>query len=116
MVGSKDSPDEDSEMRDEPDASDEPVDEDFVGALATLQNWLDLNSDNVIGIFGKPTEMQALLRRPDGEILKLKAGDAVLGGQVQAIDEEKVVIVRQARAFVLRIGKARGSRSQTYDR
>lgn len=106
MAGTRDTPDAESGTRANLNVSNEKADRSRVGELATLQDWIDLDVENIIGIFGKPNDMRALLRRPDGEMLKVKTGDAALGGRVQAIDEEAVVIVKNARAIVLRIGKA----------
>lgn len=108
MAGNGERPEEEKETDAEHAATNDALDEDLVGEWATLKDWLDLDVDNIIGIFGKPDEMRAMLRRSSGEILTIKAGDEALGGSVRAIDEDRVVIVKNARSIVLKIGRAPG--------
>ena len=76
-----------------------------VGEMATTRGGINLQSENMIGIFGKTSDLQAILRRPDGSILKVKVGDAALGGRVHGIDEESVVIARNDDIILLRMPK-----------
>ncbi len=116
MVGIEETPEEEKETGAEADATNDAVDEELVGELATLKDWLDLDVDNIIGIFGKPDEMRAMLRRASGEILTIKAGDEALGGSVQAIGEDRVVIVKNARSVVLKIGRGPRGSHKTHSR
>ncbi len=116
MAGNEETPEEEKETGAEPEATNDAVDDELVGELATLTDWLDLDVENIIGIFGKSDDMRAMLRRPSGEILTIKAGDEALGGNVRAIDKDRVVIVKNARSFVLKIGKAPRRSRKTFSR
>lgn len=75
----------------------------WVGEAATIRGAINLHGENVIGIFGEAADLQAILRRPDGSTLKVRVGDAALGGRVRAIDENTVVIVKNDKVILLRL-------------
>jgi hypothetical protein len=89
------------------DAADVPAEEpvDRVGKLATILRHLNLSQETVIGIFGKENDLGALLRTPTGDIVRVKVGDAALGGVVKAIGQRSVIILAKGRTKHLRIAK-----------
>ena len=58
-----------------------------VAASAQIEDALPLNELALIGLFGTPDGASALVRAPDGDILRLVAGDQALGLTVTAIDD-----------------------------
>ncbi|MEJ6398599.1 hypothetical protein [Yoonia sp. 208BN28-4] len=61
-----------------------------VAETAMISDVLPLDELTLLGIFGKPTGNTALLRKADGEILTLAAGDAAAGMTIAAIDDDAV--------------------------
>ena len=80
----------------------------WVGETATIRGAIDLDIDNVIGIFGKFPDLRAFLRGRDGSILRVKVGDSVFGGRVQGIDKSSVVIAKDEKIIRLRLSKKEG--------
>ncbi len=60
---------------------------------------------SLIGVFGKPSARQALLRMPSGRFVKVKPGQRVSGWKVAAIGESSVRITKGSRNQVLRMPK-----------
>lgn len=77
----------------------------WVGRTATVRDAIDLHVDNLVGIFGKPEGMHALLRLKDGRIIEVRKGDTVRSGVIQAIDADAVVIRYGATTFRLGMPK-----------
>ena len=61
-----------------------------VARQATVENALNLNRVNLIGVYGTPSNRRALVRLPSGRYKKVKVGDQVDGGRVLAIGDSKL--------------------------
>ena len=72
---------------------------------ATVEAALDLKSTVLIGIFGKPESLSALLRSPDGSIVRIARGDKTSVGTVVGIDVESVRVQKAGRVLVMRMPK-----------
>lgn len=72
---------------------------------ATVRGALKLEYTVLIGIFGKTEAPSALLRNPDGTILKIDRGDETSAGTVVAIDADSVRLQKSGKVQVLRMPK-----------
>jgi type IV pilus biogenesis protein PilP len=72
---------------------------------ATERSRLSKKHISLIGVFGKPSDRQALLRMPSGRFVKVKPGQNVGGWKVSAIGESSVRIIKGNRNQVLRMPK-----------
>ncbi len=75
----------------------------WVWDTATEKDALALHKETLIGIFGKPANLRAILRAPDGTFLKVSTGDAAFGGRVHKISHNAVVIVKSGKSVLLRL-------------
>ncbi|MDW4496855.1 amidophosphoribosyltransferase [Sulfitobacter sp. D35] len=57
----------------------------------------------LIGVFGRPGAMGALLRLSNGRIARVETGDTVGGARVVAIAEDKIALRRGSRNTVLHL-------------
>ncbi len=64
------------------------------GETATLPDELPMKELVLIGIFGKPDSLSALLRAGDGKVLAVSPGQDTPGGRVAAIGPDEVVLAR----------------------
>lgn len=64
-----------------------------VAELATLEGRLDLSDISLIAIVQAEGMRRALVRLPDGRILRLQEGDALEGGIVAAIGEDALYML-----------------------
>lgn len=64
----------------------------MVGELATIHDALPLDRVMVIGTFGSPEAMQALVRYEGGRVRKVSPGDRLAGGRVISVDEAGLVL------------------------
>ncbi len=80
----------------------------FVAQNATERRALRLRDVNLIGVFGTGSNRRALVRMPNGEIVRLVVGDRFDGGQVTAIGEDELRYMRGGRDYVLKIAGNRG--------
>ncbi|UWR23722.1 type II secretion system protein N [Sulfitobacter sp. S190] len=71
--------------------------------LATEQARLDRTA--LIGIFGSSNAPEALIMLPAGKTEKVKVGDSVAGGTVEAIGEDRLVLSRNGNQQVMRLPK-----------
>ncbi|ASM72632.1 MULTISPECIES: hypothetical protein [Roseobacteraceae] len=71
--------------------------------LATQKNAVRLNRPVLLGIFGANAAPRAMIRYPNGHIDTVKTGDKTRLGQVVAIDDDALHIVRNGRTDVLRL-------------
>ena len=70
---------------------------------ATNTNAITLRRVNLIGVYGKPSNRQALVRLANGRFVKVKVGDRIDGGQVAAIGESQLRYVKSGRNITLDI-------------
>ncbi len=61
-----------------------------VARQATVTNAINLRHINLIGISGKPSDRQALIRLPTGRYRKVRVGDRIDGGTVVAISNSQL--------------------------
>lgn len=77
-----------------------------VSKQATVKNAIDLGEINLIGVFGSSASRRALVRMPNGRLVKLKVGDRLDGGQVAAIGDSELTYVKGGRSVTLKIQKS----------
>jgi hypothetical protein len=61
-----------------------------VARQATVTNAINLRNINLIGVSGKPSDRQALIRMPTGRYRKVRVGDRLDGGTVVAIGNSQL--------------------------
>lgn len=61
-----------------------------VARQATVNNAINLRRLNLIGVSGKPSNRQALVRLPNGRYRKVRVGDRLDGGTVVAIGDSQL--------------------------
>lgn len=61
-----------------------------VARQATVTNAINLRHINLIGVSGKPSDRQALIRMPSGRYRKVRVGDRIDGGTVVAIGNSQL--------------------------
>ena len=72
-----------------------------VSRNATIDNALNLRRVNLIGIYGKPSSREALVRLPNGRYVNVGVGDRVDGGRVTAIGDGELRYVKRGRNVIL---------------
>ncbi len=77
--------------------------------LATREAVLPMRALSLLGTFGTADALQALLRTPRGNILRVHAGDTVGGDRIAAVESGLVVLERQGKTRVLRMPGAGGA-------
>ncbi|WP_372611127.1 hypothetical protein [Aquicoccus sp.] len=74
-----------------------------VAKAATIRNQLKMRQVNLIGVYGKPSSRRALVRMSNGRYQKVKVGDRLDGGQVQAIGETELRYQKRGREVILKM-------------
>lgn len=74
-----------------------------VSRRATLDNAINLNRINLIGVYGTPANRRALVRLPSGRYKKVKVGDNVDGGRILAIGDSELRYQKGGRNLTLKI-------------
>ncbi len=74
-----------------------------VARQATLDNAINLQRVNLIGVYGSPANRRALVRLPSGRYKKVKVGDTVDGGRVIAIGDSELRYQKSGRNMTLKI-------------
>ncbi|MDJ1015540.1 MAG: hypothetical protein QNJ35_03430 [Paracoccaceae bacterium] len=74
-----------------------------VARQATIDDAIRLNRINLVGVFGVPSDRRALVRLPSGRYLRVKRGDRVDGGTVEAITDSTLQYRKGGRVFSLEI-------------
>lgn len=74
-----------------------------VAKVATVRNQLNLRKVNLIGVYGKPSARRALVRLSNGRYKKVKVGDRLDGGQVQAIGDTELRYQKRGRNVILQM-------------
>ncbi len=82
----------DEEADDEPELASAPVgkSQGSVAKQATFKNALNLSKTALIGVYGTPSNRYAMIRTEGGRYKKVKVGDKVDGGKIQAITASEV--------------------------
>ena len=70
---------------------------------ATMNDILELNRTNLIGIFGTEFNAAALVRLSSGQVIKVKVGDQFQGWRVFAIDRDKIHLANGNKQETLRL-------------
>ncbi|MEP2716861.1 hypothetical protein, partial [Pseudophaeobacter sp.] len=74
-----------------------------VARQATVNNAINLRRLNLIGVFGKPSNRQALIRLPSGRTRKVQVGDRLDGGTVVAISDSQLQYQKRGTNTTLRL-------------
>lgn len=75
-----------------------------VAQQATEGSAINLRQVNLIGVFGTPSQRRALVRMPNGQIVAVRVGDRLDGGQVAAIGDGELRYIKNGQNTVLRVG------------
>ena len=74
-----------------------------VESNATINNILELNRTNLIGIFGTEFKATALIRLSSGRVIRVKVGDQFQGWQVLNIHKDKIDLANGLKLETLRL-------------
>jgi len=77
-----------------------------VARNATMTNALNMRKVNLIGVYGKTSSRQAMVRLKNGRYVKVKAGDRLDGGRVAAIGESQLRYVKNGRNITLKMPRS----------
>ena len=77
-----------------------------VAKQATFVNAINLSKTNLIGVYGTPSKRYALIRQSNGRYKKVKVGDRIDGGTIQAITETEVRYQKGGKLVSLKMPKA----------
>ncbi|WP_309668411.1 translation initiation factor 2 [Tabrizicola sp.] len=77
-----------------------------VAKQATFVNAINLSKTNLIGVYGSQSKRYALIRQSNGRYKKIKVGDRIEGGTVQAITENEVRYQKGGKLISLKMPKA----------
>ncbi len=72
-----------------------------VAREATIENGIQFQRINLIGVYGSSRERRALVRLPSGKFVKLQVGDRLDGGQVAQIGPDSLVYRKGGRNLSL---------------
>jgi type IV pilus biogenesis protein PilP len=70
---------------------------------ATINNILELNRTNLIGVFGTKRNAIALIRLASGQVIKVKVGDSFDGWKVLTIYKDKIELAKEKTQETLRL-------------
>jgi hypothetical protein len=76
-----------------------------VAKQATFVNAINLSKTNLIGVYGTQSKRYALIRQANGRYKKVRVGDTVDGGMVQAITATEVRYQKGGRLLTLAMPK-----------
>ncbi|MFN4154547.1 MAG: hypothetical protein ACK4HF_07825 [Paracoccaceae bacterium] len=76
-----------------------------VAKQATFVNAINLSKINLIGVYGTQSKRYALVRQPNGRYRKVRVGDNIDGGRVQAITASEVRYQKGGRMMSLAMPK-----------
>ncbi len=96
------------EADDEPELASAPSgkSQGSVAKQATFKNALNLSKTALIGVYGTPSNRYAMIRTEAGRYKKIKIGDRVDGGKVQAITASEVRYQKGSRLVTLAMPKS----------
>ncbi|AWB49202.1 hypothetical protein HYN69_12435 [Gemmobacter aquarius] len=72
-----------------------------VAKEATDKNALNLSKINLIGVYGSQSNRYALVRQPNGRIVKVGVGDRIDGGRVAAVTDGEIRYEKRGKMVVL---------------
>ncbi len=78
----------------------------FVAETATSADAIDLGELTLLGVMQTADGAAALLRRPGGRIARIVVGDNVGAWRIGAIDDARVILLRNGEATALRLPDA----------
>ncbi len=76
-----------------------------VAKQATFKNALNLSKINLIGVYGTQSKRYALIRQANGRYKKVKVGDRIDGGRIEAITQNEVRYQKGGRLVTLKMPK-----------
>ena len=76
-----------------------------VAKQATFRNALALDKTALIGVYGTPSQRYAMIRNTNGRYKKVKVGDRIDGGKIQAITATEVRYQKGSRLVTLALPK-----------
>ncbi|MGA0540164.1 hypothetical protein [Neotabrizicola sp. VNH66] len=76
-----------------------------VAKQATYKNAINLSKINLIGIYGTPSNRYALIRQANGRYKKVKVGEKIDGGRIEAITQTEVRYQKGGRLLALEMPK-----------
>lgn len=76
-----------------------------VAKQATFKNALALDKTALIGVYGSPSKRYAMIRTSSGRYKKVKVGDSIDGGRIQAITASEVRYQKGSRLMTLSLPK-----------
>ncbi len=76
-----------------------------VAKQATFRNALNLSKINLIGVYGTQSKRYALVRQSNGKYKKVKVGDRIDGGRIEAITQSEVRYQKGGRLVTLKMPK-----------
>ena len=74
-----------------------------VARQATIENALNLRRVNLIGVYGSDSDRRAVIRLSSGRYVKVRVGDRVDGGQVAAIGDSELRLIKGGRDVTLTV-------------
>ncbi len=77
-----------------------------VAKQATFANAINLSKTNLIGVYGSQSKRYALIRQSNGRYKKVRVGDRIDGGTVQAITQNEVRYQKGGKLIALKMPKA----------
>ena len=76
-----------------------------VAKQATFKNAINLSKINLIGVYGTQSQRYALIRQANGRYKKVKVGDRIDGGRIEAITQNEVRYQKGGRLLSLKMPK-----------
>lgn len=74
-----------------------------VAERATVDDGIVMRNVNLIGVFGSSSNRRALVRMPNGDMLRLRVGDRIDGGRVAVIEQSRLIYVKGGQNLILKI-------------
>lgn len=76
-----------------------------VAKQATFRKALNLSKTSLIGVYGTQSKRYALIRQSNGKYKKVKVGDKIDGGKIEAITQSEVRYQKGGRLLTLKMPK-----------
>ncbi|WP_430464397.1 hypothetical protein [Tabrizicola sp.] len=98
--------DEDASIYEEPEVEESAPRGTASGSVAkqaTFRNALAMDKTALIGVYGTPSQRYAMIRTTNGRYKKVKVGDKVDGGRIQAITASEVRYQKGSRLVTLKM-------------
>ena len=78
----------------------------YTKLAATIENLLDFDKVNLIGVSGTPKKRSALVRLLNGQIIKIGIGDNLNGGHVVEISTATLTYLKSGKSIILKLPKS----------